>query len=73
LDDVTVSNCLKFRFYALQYDLQDALKAARNVIKENFLEVVKLDDFLKLDLNDVSEIISGKQKNVIIKKNLYLR
>jgi len=50
----------------MRYDLQDVAKAARDVIKQNFLEVLKLDDFLELEVEDVSQIIAHKKKKVII-------
>jgi len=66
LHGVTVNNCLKLRSYALQYDLQDVLNATHNVVKENFLEVLKLDDFLELDVDDMSDIICKRTEKVLL-------
>jgi len=56
----------------MRYDLQDVVKAVHDVVKENFLEVLRLPDFLEMDVEDVSHIIAQKTEKVIMFQTFYV-
>ncbi|XP_016664993.1 ring canal kelch protein-like [Acyrthosiphon pisum] len=53
------SNCLGIRAFADLHNCTELLASSETLIKKQFLEVVKSDEFLSLSSEDVVKIISS--------------
>ncbi|XP_059169911.1 kelch-like ECH-associated protein 1B [Physella acuta] len=58
------SNCIGFAYFAAAHGCCDLENKAKKYIREHFCEVIKYDEFLTLDVNDVICIIQKDELNV---------
>nr|CAB3259397.1 kelch-like protein 12 [Phallusia mammillata] len=62
LNLVSADNCLKFRACAQRYNLDEVFVKTNQEITSSFAEVVRQDDFVQLDIDNMSAVIKLKDK-----------
>lgn len=62
--NVSPDNCLKLRAYAKRYGLHGLLGKVGEVIANNFVEVLRQDDFKDLDMETLTTVIDKRKGKV---------
>nr|CAB3259894.1 kelch-like protein 20 [Phallusia mammillata] len=62
LNVVSADNCLKIQAYAQRYNLEEVQDKTNQVIKEHLEAIVKQEDFLQLDVDNLSAILKQRSK-----------
>lgn len=70
-DQLHPSNCVGLFLYGKEYQCQALLEAAEHYIHEHFEEVVRHEEFLSLDFNDLRSIIKSDRVKVPCESIVY--
>ena len=68
---LNVSNCLTLESIACEYNCDSLRQAAIKFKKENFVAIVKSEDFLKLEFNNVKELMCQDELNISGEEEVY--